>query len=411
MQLYLRLAWRNIWRHRRRTLIVMIAIGLSVALMLMYDGLIAGFEQAIYSNAIKVLGGNIQAHAEGYRARADETPLLPLENDRQIVQAALALPQVESAARRILTSGLTTSPEGAFGVTIIGIEPEVEQPFSLIAQPQNIASGRFLTAADQDLIFIGNGLAIEMGVQTGDRLSLAGNSAHEQVRKRTMTVVGIYDLGMPEIEKSMVYISLAEAQDLYNLSGQTTEVVITLKQLGQEPPVISALTPQFAGTEIESWEKNYPELRAAIETKSGVMDIFSIILLFIAGIGILNLLLMAVFERTREIGILGALGMKPGEITLLFLLEGAFMGLIGVGFGVLIGVLFNISLMQVGIDYGQFASLTEYTAMISGRIYPTLGLEKLAQRTLTALIIAVLAAYYPAREAARHEPAQSLHFV
>jgi ABC-type lipoprotein release transport system permease subunit len=131
----------------------------------------------------------------------------------------------------------------------------------------------------------------------------------------------------------------------------------------------------------------------------------------IAGIGILNLLLMAVYERTREIGILGALGLKPRQISLLFVLEGAMMGLVGVAFGVALGLVFNGILGQVGFDYSQFSSVTEYTALISGRVYPTLGTEKLVQRGLTALIIAILASFYPAREAAQKEPAEALHFV
>ena len=101
MQLYLRLAWRNIWRHRRRTVIIMLAMGFSLALMMLYDGMIDGFNQAIYGNAIRVLGGNIQIHAAGYREKVDSNPLLPLNDDSAIVKAALSQPDVLAAARRI----------------------------------------------------------------------------------------------------------------------------------------------------------------------------------------------------------------------------------------------------------------------------------------------------------------------
>ncbi len=132
MRLYLRLAWRNIWRHRRRTLIVVLAIGLTMWLMMFYDGMIAGFEQAIYGNAIKVLGGNIQIHASGYQEKEGQNPLLPLPNDQAAINAALAQPQVVEASRRINTGGLATSREGAFAVIITGIEPEKELPVSLV---------------------------------------------------------------------------------------------------------------------------------------------------------------------------------------------------------------------------------------------------------------------------------------
>lgn len=409
MKLFLNLAWRNIWRHRRRTVIVVLAIALGLAMMMFYDGIMAGFTQAIYSNAVKVLGGNIQVHAQGYMAQAGQKPLLPIENDQQVVSAATAQPQVQSASRRINTSGLASNREGAFPVAIVGIEPSRELPVSLVAQ--NVASGRFLADDDQESIYIGQGLASAMGVEVGDRITLVGRAKGNKMRRHTMTIAGIFDVGMREIEKKTVYMSLAEAQYLYGLDGQSTEVAISLHQLGEEPQVMSALEPSLNGYEISSWEKNFPEMEAAINSKGGVMDIFSVIIMVIAGIGILNLLLMAVFERTREIGLLGALGLKPGQITTLFLLEGAMMGVVGVVFGVLLGLLLNGIFMQVGLDYSQFASVTEYTALISDRIYPSWGVEKIALRTITVLVISVLAAWYPAREAARHEPAEALHYV
>ena len=409
MRLYLRLAWRNLWRHRRRTLIVVLAMGMGLALMMMYDGLVAGFDQAIYGNAIRVLGGNIQVHAAGYRAKADQTPLMPLADEQAVVVAALAQPQVLAATRRINTGGLATSREGAFAVGITGIEPEKEAEVNLAAQ--NVIAGRYLTADDADMMFIGKGLADAMGVQVGDRITLTGRATHEQMRQRTMTVAGIYDLGMPDIEKRTIYISLAEAVSLYDLGGASTEVAIVLKQLGQEAAVIGDLQPALPGYEVESWETNFPELKAALGTKGAVMNIFSVIIMMIAGIGILNLLLMAVYERTREIGILGALGLKPRQISLLFILEGTMMGLVGVVAGVAIGLLVNGLLRQVGLDYSAFSNVTSYMALISGRVYPGWGLDKLIGRALTVTIIAALAAFIPAREASHHEPAEALHYV
>jgi ABC-type lipoprotein release transport system permease subunit len=409
MRLFLMLAWRNLWRHRVRTLIVVAAMALGLAMMMFYDGLVAGFQQAIYGNAIKILGGNIQVHASGYSSQADENPLLPLANDQSIVSAALALPQVQAASRRINTGGLISSREGAFAVEITGIEPEKEAQVNLALQ--HVIAGKILTSDEADVIFIGKGLADAMDVQVGDRVVMTGRSAHEQMRKRTMTVGGIYDLGMPDIEKRTVYLSLGEAQDLYNLNGQSTEVAITLKQLGQEPMVISALKPALPGYEITSWETNFPELKAAIETKGGVMNIFSVVILLIAGIGILNLLLMAIYERTREIGLLGALGLRPREISTLFIMEGTLMGLVGVAAGIVLGLLLNGMLKRVGLDYTAFSNVTSYMALVGGRVYPTWGVDKLVSRGLTVAIISALAAFIPAREAASREPAEALHYV
>jgi ABC-type lipoprotein release transport system permease subunit len=409
MKLYLRLAWRNVWRHRRRTLIIVLAMGLGLAMMMFYDGLMSGFDQAIYGNAIKVLGGNIQIHAGGYSSEAEQDPLTPLRDDQAVVTAALAQPQVLAATRRINTGGLVSSREGAFAVSIVGIEPEKELEVNLAAQ--NVVAGRYLSADDGDMIFIGKGLADAMAVSVGDRITLVGRSTHEQTRNRTMTVAGIYDLGMPDVEKGTIYMSLGEAQSLYDLNDQSTEVAVVLKQLGQEASVIRDLQPALPGYEVESWRTNFPELVAAMETKNGVMDIFSIIILGIAGIGILNLLLMAVYERTREIGLLGALGLKPRQISLLFILEGTLMGLVGVAAGIVLGLLINGLFRQVGLDYTAFSGVTDFMALISERIYPSWGVEKLLGRALTVAIISALAAFIPAREAARHEPAEALHHV
>jgi ABC-type lipoprotein release transport system permease subunit len=409
MLLYLRLAWRNIWRHRRRTVIIVLAMGLSLALMMFYDGLIDGFNQAIAGNAVRVLGGNVQVHAAGYREKVDSNPLLPLTDDSAVVQAALSQPEVIAASRRIQTGGLVSNREGSFPLSIIGIEPEAEAPVSLIAE--HIVDGRYLQAADEDVILVGQGLADALSINIGDRVTMVGSDVNKQNRQRTMTVIGIYDIGLPSFEKGSVYVSLAEAQTLFGLRGQSTEVTITLKGVGTEAAVIAALKPLLPGYEVESWAQNYPELGSAINSKNAVMDIFSIIIVVIAGIGILNLLLMAVYERTREIGLLGAMGLKPRQIAATFILEGALIGVVGVIAGIFMGLGINLSLGQVGMDYSQFAGITEYMALISGKVYPTLGVSRLFTRATVVLIIAALAALIPALIAARREPSEALHHV
>jgi ABC-type lipoprotein release transport system permease subunit len=407
MNLYLRLAWRNLWRHRRRTLIIIAAMGLGLALMMFYDGIVAGFDQAIYGNAIKVLGGNIQVHALGYRAAADQTPLYPLPDDVQIAERARAHPRVQAALRRLVTAGMATSREGAFAVSILGVEPQMEATINLAFQ--NIIAGRGLQESDQDAVLVGKGLAEVMGVKAGDRIILVGRAPHDQLRRRTMTVVGVYSLGLPEVEKRTVYLPLSEAQTLYDLPSQVTEVVIFLKQLGEEERVIADLAPSFPNVEIDTWHTFFPELENALGTKTAVMNVFSVVILLIAAIGVLNLLLMAVYERQREIGILASLGFRSRQISLLFILEGCLYGLLGVGVGVGLGLLFNGILRRVGLDYSAFANITEYMALVGGRIYPSWGVDKLVPRALTVAVIATLASFYPAYEAAQREPAIALH--
>ena len=408
MSILFKMAWRNIWRHTRRTVIIVLAMSMTLALMMWYDGLINGWTDAIYGNAVKVLGGNIQVHAEGYREAANSNPLFPLADPQAVVKAAEANPLTLAATQRIKTGGLVTSREGAFAVGIIGVEPEKEIKVNIIGQ--NVKEGRNLTSDDLDNILIGKGLADAMGVKVGDRITMIGSSQHEQMRQRTMTIVGIYDLGLADMEKQDVYISLLEAQTLYDVNG-STEVAIFLNRLGQEGSVIGTMKPALPGYEIESFQANYPELASTINTKTGVMNVFSVIIIAIAGVGILNLLLMAIYERTREIGVLGAMGLKPRQISLLFILEGTMIGIVGAAAGVVLGLAINGYLMKVGIDFGDMSNVASYMALVQSRIYPTWGIEMLPMRVSMIVIISALAALIPATEAGRREPAEALHFV
>jgi ABC-type lipoprotein release transport system permease subunit len=141
------------------------------------------------------------------------------------------------------------------------------------------------------------------------------------------------------------------------------------------------------------------------------MNVFSVIIIAIAGVGILNLLLMAVYERTREIGVLGAMGLKPNQISLLFIIEGTMIGLVGAAAGVVLGLAINGYLMKVGLDFGSMSGAASYMALIQSRVYPTWGIEMLPLRVSMIVIISALAALIPATEAGRREPAEALHFV
>lgn len=403
-----RMSWRNVWRNWRRTIIAVIAIALGLAFLVFFDGMMSGASETIYGNAVRLMGGNIQVHAPGYREKARRLPLLPLNDPDAIVQAALLQPNVVSASRRVKTSGMVSSREGTYPVGIIGVEPDIEAPISLVAE--NISQGRNLVAGDEDNILIGQALAERLEVGLGDRITLVGKATHEQMRRRTMTVVGIYDLGVTDAEKGMVYISLAEAQTLFDLPGQSTEVVIFLKSVGQEPPVINALHVALPAYEYDPWDVVDPSLRQTMEMESQIMSGFGFIILLIAGVGILNLMLMAVFERTREIGLLGAMGLKQRQIMALFLLEGIWIGVLGALIGCLIAGPVNGYFERVGMPWTteEYSSLN---ALMGNRIFFDASLELLLQRALVVVVIAALASLYPAWQASRREPAEALHYV
>ena len=405
----LKIAWRNVWRNKRRTLIALIAISLGLVFLAFMDGAIAGFQQTIFGNAVKLQGGNIQVHAPGYKEKAKRMPLLPLTDPERVVQIALAQPKVVAASKRINTGGFLSSHKDTMHVVITAIEPETEASVNLVAQ--NITQGRYLVAKDEDQIVIGQAMADKLKVNLGDRITLVGRATHEQMRRRTMTVVGIYDLRLPEVEKSMVYISLAEAQSLFDLRNQATEVDIALESVGQERGVATALQAALPGYEVSTWQELNPEMKQSLDVDKQVMNIFGLVVLLIAGVGILNLMLMAVFERTREIGLLAAMGLKPLEIMSLFLLEGILIGLLGAIAGFFLGGLVVSLFGQYGIDFSASASMGEMMALLGDRLYPQLAVDLLIQRSLTVAVIAVLASLYPAWQASKREPAEALHYV
>ena len=409
MAKYLKMAWRNLWRNWRRTSIALVAMVLGLILLLFFDGMIKGSDQAIYGNAVRLYGGNIQVHAAGFRAKANRLPLYPLTDAGTIVQTVRAQPQVVAAAQRINTGGLISSREGAFPVSITAIEPTIEAPYSI--QAANVTAGRFLLEGEGDAILIGKGLADLLQVSAGERVTLLGHSKHEAMRQRTMTIVGIYDLKMPELEKRMVFMTLPEAQTLYNLRDQSTEIAISLQNVNQEGATIAALQAALPDYEIDSWSTLRPEIRETLQTKLAFTSFFGIFVILIASIGILNLQLMAVFERTREMGVLAALGMKGRQVIGLFLLEGTLIGVLGAVIGGLLGGLLMGLLSQIGIDFSFSAGLGEITALMGDRLYPTVTIGDIISRGLIVIFIAALASLYPAWQAARKEPADALHHV
>ena len=415
MNKIIKMAWRNMWRNWRRTLIASVAIILGMVLLIFMDALIKGSDQAIYGNAVRMYGGNVQVHAPGYREKSDRLPLLPLADSETVVATIQAIDSPEkilSTSKRINTGGMVSTGAGNYPVTITAIEPEKEAPVSLFAE--NISDGRFLTSDDGDAIVIGQGLADLLEVGVGDRVMLLGRRLNEAMRQRSMTVVGIYSLGMDSAERGTVFINLSTAQTLYNLREQETEVVVSLEKVGQESVLIADLQAQLPGYEVDSWDTLSPEIQQALQSKSAATGIMGMLVVLIASIGILNLMLMAVYERTREMGVLAALGMKGRQITALFLLEGTFIGLFGAVMGVIAGGLLVAAVARVGIDIGSLtetADGAEIYALMGDRLYPALSMTTTLGYAFLVVIISAVASYFPAWQASRSEPAEALHHI
>jgi len=314
------------------------------------------------------------------------------------------------ASKRIRTSGMIKERGEIYPVTITGLEPSVEAPISLIAE--NIVAGRFLEDDDEDMIVIGKGMAEELEVGVGDRITLAGKSKNESIRQRTMTIAGLFNLGLADAEKGLVFISLAEAGSMFNLRDQATEVTISLNTVGIEDQVIGELQPALEGYEVDSWLTLNPEFTQVMDLSVMATSFFGFIVVAMACIGILNLMMMAVFERTREMGVLTALGMKGRQVMSLFLLEGAMIGAVGAALGCILGWLamlaFNLS---GGYDMSSFTSAGEIYALMGDAFYATIDPVSIVQMGLLLVVMAVLASLIPAWRASQREPAEALHHI
>jgi ABC-type lipoprotein release transport system permease subunit len=311
---------------------------------------------------------------------------------------------------RINTGGMLSNRRDAFPVAITAIQPEREAPVSLIAE--NITEGRYLDPADEDAILIGRELADLLGAHVGDRVILLGQRKDESMRQATMTIAGIYDLGLGEAEKGTVFINLSQAQVLYNLRDQATEVTAMLERVGQEDNLVPVLQSALPAYEVDTWDSLRPELQETLAMKSTFTSIFGFIVVMIAAIGIFNLMMMAVYERTREMGVMAAMGMKSRQLLGLFLMEGAMIGIFGAVIGCIAAWILVWAVAQVGIDFSSLTSeMDETVALMGSRLYPAIEISKIIGYGAAVAIIAALATLYPAWQAARQEPAQALHYV
>ena len=410
---YIKMAWRNMWRNWRRTLIASVAIVLSMILLIFFQAFMDGMDQAIYGNTVRLYGGNVLIHAPGYRDISTRLPLLPVADADAVLAAAKNEPNVLAASKRINTAGLISNRDASQAVNITAIQPAIEAPISLAAD--NIVNGRFLLPEDGEEIVIGQALADHLNVTVGDRVSLLGRRKNESMRQRTMTVVGIFDLGLGDAEKGLVFMNLPAAQTLYNLRGEVTEIAIILEEIGQEDVLIDTLAPKFPNHEVDSIYTLRPEFADALATDRLFGILFGGILLLMGGIGILNLMLMAVFERTREMGVLAAMGMKGRQIMSLFVLEGSFIGLIGAIIGCFFSWLLIMWFGQKGIDFSMYTEelegAGEIYALMGTVLYPAISFSVIIIYGFAAIAIAALASLIPAWQASRHEPAESLHYV
>lgn len=397
-----KLAFRNIGRNKTRSLLSALAVAVGMALLLLMAAVLEGEMRGSMQNSIRLQSGHMQIRAASY----DENKISLqwedlIENPEQVIEKVKSLPQVTVATPRLIASAILTIGDESKGVQILGIDPESEanQPFR-----SGIIDGQFLQLEDREGILIGQTLAEKLGIHVNDKVNLLITTSNGDVDEQLFTVRGIYSTRIPSYDENTVFMPLAKAQAFTATENHASTIFVLLQNEQQAEPVAQALTA--SNLKVLTW-RDQNALITQFEDFAGVfMIMFYLVVLGITATVVTNTLVMAVFERTREIGILAAIGMKGRGIMAQFLAEAALLATGGVIGGLLIGgalvAYFSIYGIYIG-DYGVTGLLFE------DHIYAHLTLENTITLTIVTYVITLIASLYPARLAARLEPVEALH--
>ena len=398
----LKLAFRNIGRNKTRSLLSALAVAVGMSLLLLMAAVMEGEMRGAMQNSIRLQSGHLQIRPASY----DENKISLkwedlIENPDQVVEKVKSLPQVTAATPRLIASAILTLSDESKGVQILGIDPasEANQPFRT-----GMIDGQYLQADDREGILVGQTLAEKLGLNVNDKVNLLMTTSNGDVDEQLFTVRGIYSTHIPSYDENTVFMPLAKAQAFTATENHASTIFVLLQSPEQAEPVAQALSS--ANLKMLTWREQNA-LITQFEDFAGIaLIMFYLIVLGITATVVTNTLVMAVFERTREIGILSAIGMKGRGIMAQFLAEAALLATGGVIGGLLIGgalvAYFTVYGIYIG-DYGISGVLFE------DHIYAHLTLENTINLAVLTYIITLVASLYPARLAARMEPVEALH--
>lgn len=397
-----KLAFRNIGRNKTRSLLSALAVAVGMALLLLMAAVMEGEMRGAMQNSIRLQSGHLQIRPASY----DENKISLkwedlIENPDQVVEKVKSLPQVTAATPRLIASAILTLRDESKGVQILGIDPAsaANDPFRI-----GLLDGQYIQADDREGLLIGQTLADKLNLEVNDKVNLLMTTSNGDVDEQLFTVRGIYSTRIPSYDENTVLMPLPKAQSFTATENHASTIFILLQNQEQAEPVAQALNT--SNLKVLTWrEQNV--LITQFEDFAGIALIFFyLIVLGITATVVTNTLVMAVFERTREIGILAAIGMKARGIMAQFLTEAALLATGGVIGGLLIGgalvAYFTVYGIYIG-DYGVTGLLFE------DHIYAHLTLENTLSLTIVTYLITLIASLYPARLAARLEPVEALH--
>ena len=406
MRLLARLAWRNLGRSRRRTALMVAVVALSTWAIVVLWGVTDGFMRTTIDAQLRLDTGDLQVHRAGYLGDRDLSTALNV-NQLDVIRNQLAsMDVVQAASARIELNGLLKSAYGSTGVAIRGVEIPNETDVTDIVEA--LADGAFLAGEHQ--IVLGEALARDLDVRVGERVVLEAQGTQRQ-ESRAFRLVGTVETGLTTLDRRTAFVPLADAQALSGQSG-ATHVAVALRPGASADHVADeleqALGPPLAASTL--FDLN-PLLANMVKISNFEMMPTMIVLSLLAGFGVANTVMFTVLERTREFGVLTAVGLKPRKLGLLILCESTLASLLGFAIGGVAGYGVNAYLARFGIDLSFYPdSFTGPIGMPHVLYAETSGwywLYGLSVVILTALV----AAWYPARRAMKLEPTEAMRHV
>ena len=398
------LAWRNLWRNHRRTMIMLAAITVGVWAMIFMTALMRGMVDDMLLNSIRSLPGEVQIHHPAYRDDPSINNSIPAPTAELI--DVLQMPEVVAWTSRVRVPAVISSERDSRGMVLLGVEPVSEMAVSF--DTDSIIEGRFLEDSNDSGLVIGLKMAEHLETELGKRVVVMSQDPDNNIADRGFRVVGIYKAKLASLEETYVYAGRDTIQQLLNIENQVSEIAIT----GEDYRNVDKWYPkikQATGENVDTlpWYEINAYLGSMMSMMDGFVLVWVVVIFLALSFGLVNTLVMAVFERIREIGLMQALGMRPSMILYQILLESFLLLLIGLLLGNIIAIATIIPL-QGGIDISVVAKGMEMMGS-SSMLYPALKIEDMVLANVIVIILGLLTSILPAWRAASLDPIKALN--